>query len=91
MEYNLDYFINKFEKIPEKLWLCGQFSDEYGEQRCALGHCGFRVGKEKTLEGDSLLNLTNLNIAKVNDGYENYLHYGSTPKQRVVNYLKSLR
>lgn len=90
MKYNLEYFIAKFESIPEYKWLCGEFSDEYGECKCALGHCGVRQETD-TPEGDYLLELTDFDIAEVNDGVRGYDTLGSTPKQRVVNYLKSLR
>lgn len=33
------YFINKFEAIPEEKWCIGEFKDEKGA-KCANGHCG---------------------------------------------------
>lgn len=90
--HDLEYFIAKFEAIPEDKWLKGRFVSKHGECKCALGYCGYRDGKT-TQEGEYLLKLA-WDIARINDDkykkYEN-LGFGSTPKQRVVNYLQSLR
>lgn len=40
MEYTTEYFINKFESIPEHLWTTGAISDQKGDAGCALVHCG---------------------------------------------------
>lgn len=42
MEYTVDYFINKFEKIPEDKWITGMIGLNSIENspKCALGHCG---------------------------------------------------
>ncbi len=37
-KYTVDYFIEKFEAIPEENWTRGSISD--GNCKCALGHCG---------------------------------------------------
>lgn len=40
--YTVDYFIDKFTKIPENKWTIGTFRKVtvlHGEQRCAQGHC----------------------------------------------------
>lgn len=38
MIYDVDYFINKFEAIPENMWLIG--AQGYNRiEHCALGHC----------------------------------------------------
>ncbi len=39
MRYNVDYFIKKFEAIPDELWTT---TLKYGKKRSALGHCGYR-------------------------------------------------
>lgn len=39
MEYTVDYFIKKFEAIPEERWTTGTFLSYEEERRCALGHC----------------------------------------------------
>lgn len=38
MTYDIDYFINKFEAIPEEKWTKGMF--ENNGKHCANGHCG---------------------------------------------------
>lgn len=39
MEYTVEYFIKKFEAIPEERWTTGTFLSYEEERRCALGHC----------------------------------------------------
>lgn len=39
MQYNVDYFINKFEAIPHRLWTIEKYQRGDGTC-CALGHCG---------------------------------------------------
>lgn len=41
MIYDVDYFINKFEVIPEEMWTTGSFTDDWGAC-CANGHLGMR-------------------------------------------------
>jgi hypothetical protein len=41
MQYTVDYFIDKFEKIPEELWCVESFTIITLGQSCALGHCGY--------------------------------------------------
>lgn len=36
--YTVDYFIKKFEEIPEENWVIGEFRNDNG--CCAQGHCG---------------------------------------------------
>lgn len=39
--YTVDYFINKFEAVPEELWYVGEFRDPNNPKcRCVLGLCG---------------------------------------------------
>ena len=97
MKYTLEYFISKFEAIPENLWTVGTFEDDKG-CKCAYGHCGFsdkeiisstpestalRVFDEDTRSPEN-------SIILVNDDLTNARGFGLTPKERVVNYLKSL-
>lgn len=41
MTYDVDFFIRKFEAIPEEVWTSGDFSA--GGKHCSLGHCGAGV------------------------------------------------
>lgn len=38
MNYNVDYFINKFQAIPENMWIMFD-QGKYGGPCCAFGHC----------------------------------------------------
>lgn len=38
--YDVDYFIAKFEAIPEKAWKTGCAGERGDDRHCALGHCG---------------------------------------------------
>jgi hypothetical protein len=53
--YTVDYFINKFEAIPEKDWCTGALNNRKGA-KCANGHCGV------VFEGD-VYRVTNESIA----------------------------
>jgi len=44
MEYNRQYFIDKFSAIPDEQWISGDLHDENTGASCALGHCGVRQG-----------------------------------------------
>lgn len=85
MKYDIDYFINKFENIEEDKWWTNSFHDFERTKFCALGHCG-RDFIVDTQEAKELVNIAPL-IVVVND----FPVYGSTPKSRVINYLKDLK
>jgi len=101
MEYDLEYFIAKFEAIPEDKWCTGVLRSL--NRSCALGHCGATTCsptfKNHPLEVQELIRITGGSkdgvlpiIGEVNDGFIGELKRGdSSPKQRVVHYLKSLR
>lgn len=38
MEYTIDFFIKKFEAIPDANWTTGVYKDFCGN-KCAIGHC----------------------------------------------------
>ena len=42
MNYDVNYFIDKFEKIPEENWCIGMPQDGIGKM-CAAGHCGYHT------------------------------------------------
>lgn len=46
MNYNVDYFINKFKTIPEHKWIKGNF--ERNGNYCANGYCGVTNANYKT-------------------------------------------
>lgn len=55
MKYDVDYFIEKFEAIPEKFWMEGAFKQ--GKRKCANGHCGVDLYHLDCLEGNKLADL----------------------------------
>ncbi|WP_285011232.1 hypothetical protein [Pedobacter faecalis] len=80
MNYTLDYFIEKFEAIPEDKWTTNEFADEQG-RCCAFGHCGMRQGLFSD-EGEALFEMVPDGIPDINDNRGGwYDKYGSTPKQ----------
>ena len=93
MTYDLDYFITKFSAITEDKWITGKYTD--GDCHCAYGHCGMTHMVRDTKESYALFNIdisAKESITRINDGLSDAeLAFGTTPKQRVVNYLKSLR
>jgi len=87
--YNADYFIAKFEAIPEEMWTTKTFLNDQG-QCCALGHCGARDGTNMTAEGEALLDLFSAfpkGVVSTNDTPS--LH--STPKQRILAALHDIK
>jgi len=98
--FNIDYFIDKFNSIPDKDWCMSMLRQ--GDQRCALGHCGLKtIEVAWSDEVRALVDMANINdwpdwcapivLADINDGTVEYLKYGKTPKDRIVNYLKEIK
>lgn len=53
MEYDVNYFINKFEAIPESQFTTHLFQNQDG-QKCSVGHCGIFSVHNVTPEGIAL-------------------------------------
>lgn len=93
MKYTKEYFIKKFEAIPDKEIGMGELL-----QHCALWHCGVRLengGYTSTEESTALIKLFGGNhpeefnrVYGINDSKDYSL--GKTPKERILNKLKSL-
>lgn len=94
MEYTKEYFIEKFSEIPEK---------EIGvvalELKCSLWHCGVRREFNRYVATQEALALIKLfggvgeeykAVYDVNDGWRENKELGATPKERILNKLKSL-
>ncbi len=90
MIYDKEYFIKKFEAIPEEKWTTKSFYT-YGGRCCALGHCGKRMGLVDTDESYALGEITSCSTVAINDGLGDYIKYGNTPKERILNFLKQLK
>lgn len=58
MIYDVDYFINKFEAIPDDKWCTGQLTSgrvdpitqEESILHCAFGHCGLKLEQFASLD-----------------------------------------
>lgn len=89
MKYDIDYFINKFEAIPEEKWTTGKFQTQDGKC-CALGFCGNDWELPNTEESKALVKIDPMiSISNINDGVCGYKQmYGETPKARILNFLK---
>jgi len=49
--YNIDYFLKKFDAIPEDKWIIAYLQDPIDQDKhCALGHCGVRNNYNITTE-----------------------------------------
>lgn len=57
MNYDVDYFIKKFEADAESTWHIGAYESYDGDTHCALGKCGLRIDKEHTAEAQALVNI----------------------------------
>lgn len=94
MQYTSQYFIDKFEKIPEERWITNDFSNDIG--CCAMGHCGmtyFSLSSDEK-EAVALSNLFNdrirASVPTVNDDRDsNYPQ--PTPKQRILAALRDIQ
>ena len=93
MKYDVDYFINKFEAIPEEQWCTGAFSlcdENENTQHCALGHCGYGVGT-KTVEGEALISLFEPELLPMINDDRSIEYSQSTPKQRILAALYDIK
>lgn len=102
MNYDINYFIDKFSKIPNRMWTVGSDGWKGIEGKyCADGYCGSNGGHQ-TEESKALALLLHplLNdcplidvVWKINDGnYEPY-HWSNypEPKERILAALYDLK
>jgi len=98
--YDVDYFIRKFEAIPDGRWRVGDYGIA-GEPRCVLGHCG--EGRKpfwtSTAESEALRTLLGTvrssdgkgsGPAAVNDGLARGYRQ-RTPKARILAALRDAK
>lgn len=95
MKYTVDYFIEKFSKIPKEKWCVEKFSYPDG-RKCALGHCGVTltsIPKEGRILNDIFQKYYNVWAWYINDGYYNIKNFSKYkhPKTRILNALKELK
>lgn len=89
--FTKEYFIQKFEAIPEERWITRRFVDAEG-RCCAYGHCGINTVIRQTAEAKSLSDLfsrSGIPVLVVNDGRD-FRYQQSTPKQRILAALRDL-
>jgi len=95
MLYDVNYFIKKFEAIPEEKWCRGYLTDPFdSEKHCALGHCGNICDKHSREPAalNSLFRKYELMVTLVNDLNYIKLFKSPTPKGRILAalyYIKS--
>lgn len=90
--YTVDYFIKKFEAIPESKWCINQLINTSG-QRCALGHCGgvnLKIGEIPYNDEIGNLVITLYDVVSINNG-ENPEYQQPTPKQRILAALYDIK
>lgn len=90
-DYSVDYFIAKFEAIPEEEWCVGEF--ELGDKHCAFGHCGMRTNV--TSDEAEALNIIFTRsigafVTSINDSASNR-YPQLTPKQRILAALRDIK
>ena len=103
--YDADYFIDKFEKIPDAQWTTGRYFHQQKamNQYCAVGHCGGSDSSD-TEESAALKALFSGNVGSpvsVNDGRitnnfsarERYILHVKclTPKSRILQVLNWIK
>lgn len=89
MTFDAHYFYKKFSAIPDELWCTGELID--GPRRCAQGHClnisplGLKTIGEESYSLKSLLFCA---VPHINDGLGDYIKWGNTPKERILNAIQ---
>ena len=106
-KFDVDYFINKLEAIPDELWATGAIRDDITGACCVLGHCGVKNVKDAselperdkmygwlmTDEAYALADLiTGGSVDKLWQLNDRYDDTkAKTPKERILNRLKEVK
>lgn len=99
--HDTKFFIEFYSKIPDEQWCVGRLMSYDGMRHCAAGHLslfdpisyGQNIKKLEDLFKKLPESLSGGNIVRINDSLYNLDladKYGYTPKERIVNALKSL-
>lgn len=102
INYDIDYFLDKFSNIPDENWTTGELKEKGTNKYCAFGHCDITTLTLKDInnnrEASALVNIIGnmWDVVYINDGTDKYanLHYshlGATPKERIINSLKEIK
>jgi hypothetical protein len=96
-KFDVDYFIKKFEAIPDEQWTTNAFVSFNAEKKidtsCAFGHCGAVFQFQETSESSALYHLGlshNIEFDDVNDDVDSR-YQQSTPKERVLAALADIK
>jgi hypothetical protein len=89
MQYTVDYFIKKFEAIPEDKITGSIWWSAESNCGCAHGHCGVRYEKGETEESRGLLVFLPLASAITVGTHSRYQQ--PTPKQRILAALYDIK
>ena len=92
--YDVDYFIQKFEAIPENLW-CRASYGRNGGPRCAIGHCADPDGGANPSNDEStalrylFMSYYGCSVISVNDKYIDGMSL--SPKLRILAALRDIK
>lgn len=90
--YDVDFFLKKFEAIPENMWHTHSYSNATKTKFCAFGHCGVTDrGNSMSFSMDVMFyKELKVHVSHVNDGRE--INYPQpTPKQRILAALRDIK
>ena len=97
-QYDIDYFLAKFEAIPEDKIIMNFYTDNNDETKhCSLGHCeGHNNPIDRPSEAKALRDLFKVHlkcgVADVNDNLcEHKFNNLPTPKQRIMAALNEIK
>lgn len=99
--YDVSYFIDKFEKIPESKWFTGALRDLNDTARCALGHClgskiqpyfngYFQENEETTTLSKLIVKYLKIDTAHINDNNDDR-YPQPTPRARILAALYDIK
>lgn len=90
-QYSVDYFIQKFETIPDRQWHVGGF-DGPNNSHCAAGHCGWKANAYNPVAVAlyALFKSIKASVAYVNDGLDVRFQQ-PTPKARILAALYAIK
>lgn len=86
--YNVNYFIKKFEAIPDEKWTCGVIYNRERDAHCVNGHCGLKSYDKPTDESVALRKIfSQLKATPVEDGFLTFLQiaYGENFSLLALN------
>jgi len=103
MLYDIDYFIKKFEAIPEQYWCVASLSDmvPYGgsfiQAHCAFGHCGIKTTTTINFSPEAyalklIFRKHRHDVTAVNDGLDPLYNYNKgSPRERILLALTTFK